>query len=55
MKSMIRSKPHGNIFRQIYLYAVLRIECAKLRRENRRLCRELDKLRSILSERKEEF
>jgi len=52
---VILNKPHGSIIREIYLYVVLKIACAKLERENRRLYRELDKLRSILSQRKEEF
>jgi hypothetical protein len=50
---MIFNKPHGNIIRRIYLNVVLKIACVKLKRENRHLHKELDKLKSILS--KEEF
>ena len=55
LKNVILNKPQGSIIRGIYLKAALKIACVKLKRENRRFYRELDKLKSILSQRKEEF
>ena len=55
MKNMILNKPHGSIIRGIYLHVALKIACVKLKRENRHLHKELDKLKSTLSHRKEGF
>jgi len=43
-----------NIFRRVYSYIVLKMLCAILARENKRLRDEAEKLRTILLQKKEE-